>query len=774
MTANAYSFNRLGGYYSIALRAMIFGIRTRLSINNRRQSMPNTDHRAGLAAIANAEHRDPFSFLGMHADGPNGSLVVRVFFPGAQAMDLIDASSGRCVAKFGEIDDSGLFTCDLARRKKPFAYRLSVEAGGNRFEIEDAYRFGPVLGEMDSYFLAEGTDLMAYRKLGAHPKSMDGVNGVNFAVWAPSAQRVSVVGDFNNWDGRRHSMRLHPGCGVWEIFIPGVPLGAAYKLEIKGVGGAVKDLKADPVAFRCETAPKTASVVCGLGTYEWGDDGWMAERASANRREAPISIYEVHFGSWRRVVEEGSRSLSYSEMSQTLIPYVQEMGFTHIELLPICEFPFEGSWGYQPTGLFAPSSRYGEPDEFRAFVDACHRAGIGVIIDWVAAHFPEDAHGLVNFDGTHLYEHADPLMGRHADWGTLIYNYGRNEVANFLISNALFWLDQFHIDGLRVDAVASMLYRDYSREEGEWVPNEFGGNENIEAVQFLKSLNEKIYERFPDVMTMAEESTSWPMVSRPTHDGGLGFGFKWNMGWMHDTLQYMTKDPVHRKFHHDRLTFGLIYAFQENFVLPLSHDEVVHGKGSIIGKMPGDEWQRFANMRLYYAFMYAYPGKKLLFMGNEFAQEREWDHDGSLDWHLLDQPQHSGIRNLVKDVNHLYRDFPSLHERDCDGEGFEWIDGQSAESGVLAFSRRGSIPNEVIVVVCNFTPVVRHDYRVGVPLDGWYAEELNSDSDHYGGGNVGNFGGVASEAVEWHGKSRSITISVPPLATVVFRRTASE
>ena len=736
--------------------------------------MPNTDHTAGLAAIVNAEHPDPFSYLGMHVLGPKGSLVVRVFFPGAQEVDVIDASNGRCVAKCELIHESGLFACTVARRKKPFAYRLRILADGNRFEIEDAYRFGPVLGEMDTYFLAEGTDLAAYRKLGAHPKTLDGVAGVNFAVWAPSAKRVSVVGDFNGWDGRRHSMRVHPGCGVWEIFIPGVQAGAAYKLEIKGADGSVKDLKADPLAFRCELPPKTASVVHGLGSYDWRDEEWMAERASANRREAPISVYEVHLGSWQRVTEEGFRSLNYREMSERLVPYVKEMGFTHIELLPICEFPFEGSWGYQPIGLFAPSSRYGEPDDFRRFVDACHGTGIGVIIDWVAAHFPEDPHGLVQFDGTHLYEHADPRMGRHMDWGTLIYNYGRNEVANFLISNALFWLDQYHIDGLRVDAVASMLYRDYSREEGEWVPNEFGGNENIQAVHFLKRLNEKIYEQFPDVLTIAEESTSWPMVSRPTHDGGLGFGFKWNMGWMHDTLIYMAKDPVHRKHHHDDITFGLIYAFQENFVLPLSHDEVVHGKKSILGRMPGDNWQRFANLRLYYAFMYAYPGKKLLFMGNEFAQEREWDHDGSLDWHLMDQPRHSGVRNLVQDLNHLYRDFPTLHERDCDGAGFEWIDCQNAADGILSFIRRGSIPNEAMVVVSNFTPVVRHDYRIGVPLDGWYAEELNSDSAHYGGGNVGNFGGVGSEPAGWHGKPHSIEISVPPLATVVFRRTGGE
>ncbi|MCG8509476.1 MAG: 1,4-alpha-glucan branching protein GlgB [Rhodospirillales bacterium] len=736
--------------------------------------MGENEHQAGLAAIVNADHGDPFGYLGMHGDGPGGCLTVRAYLPQAGEVDVVDRRTGKTVARMQRIHETGLFAATLKRRKKLFDYRLRLRVGAHQWEIDDPYRFPPVLGEMDIYLLAEGTDLSTYRKLGAHPRNHCLVDGVHFAVWAPNAKRVSVVGDFNDWDGRRHPMRLHPGCGVWEIFLPGIEAGSTYKFEIKGRDGRVLDLKADPYAFQSETPPKTASVVHGLGAFQWQDGEWMKERAAANRREAPISIYEVHLASWQRVPEEGFRSLSYRELEERLIPYVKEMGFTHLELLPISEYPFDGSWGYQPISLFAPTSRLGGPDDFRSFIDACHRAGIGVIIDWVAAHFPEDAHGLVRFDGTHLYEHADPRRGRHMDWGTLIYNYGRTEVSNFLIANALFWLEEFHIDGLRVDAVASMLYLDYSREEGEWVPNVHGGNENIEAVQFLKRLNEQVYANFPDVMTMAEESTSWPMVSRPTEAGGLGFGFKWNMGWMHDTLHFMARDPVHRTYHLNDLTFGLLYAFQENFVLPLSHDEVVHGKRSILGRMPGDDWQRFANLRAYYTFMFTYPGKKLLFMGNEFAQGNEWNHDSSLDWHLTEFESHAGIRRLIRDLNHLYRDYPTLHERDCEPEGFQWIDCQDTEQGVISYARRGATPGDVVVVVSNFTPVVRHQYRVGVPQEGWYAEELNSDSSYYGGSNVGNFGGVESEAHSWHGQAHSVVISLPPLAAIVFRRTTGQ
>jgi 1,4-alpha-glucan branching enzyme len=563
-------------------------------------------------------------------------------------------------------------------------------------------------------------------------------------------------------------MRRHPGAGLWEIFIPGLSPGERYKYEIKGESGAVLPLKADPYAFAAERPPQTASVVCDLGNPAWQDGAWMAERRRRNERSAPISIYEVHLGSWRRKVEEGNRYLTYRELAEQLVPHATDMGFTHIELLPISEYPFDGSWGYQPTGLFAPTSRFGTPEDFRAFVEAVHGAGLGLYLDWVPGHFPTDPHGLGNFDGTHLYEHADPRQGMHKDWNTLIYNYGRREVANFLLGNALFWLGRYHVDGLRVDAVASMLYLDYSRSEGEWVPNRFGGRENLEAIAFLRRLNAVAYERHPGIATIAEESTAWPMVSRPTHLGGLGFGYKWNMGWMHDTLDYMSRDPVYRSHHHNRLTFGLLYAFTENFVLPLSHDEVVHGKASLLGKMPGDRWQRFANLRVYYTFMVGHPGKKLLFMGAEFAQEREWNHDASLDWHLLDDPAHAGIRRLVRDLNTLYRGVPALHARDCEAEGFEWIDADDGENSVLSFLRRGGPGDPSAVVVCNFTPVPRRGYRVGVPAGGFYREALNSDAAAYGGSNIGNGGGIAAEAVPWHGRPFSLALTLPPLGGLIL------
>ncbi|MGH6988960.1 MAG: 1,4-alpha-glucan branching protein GlgB, partial [Stellaceae bacterium] len=603
---------------------------------------------------------------------------------------------------------------------------------------------------------------------GAHVATIEDVAGVAFTVWAPNARRVSVVGDFNNWDGRRHPMRLHPGAGIWEIFIPGLSEGERYKYEIKGPDGAPLPLKADPFAFAAEHPPLTASIVAAPGDDPWQDGAWLDMRERRIARDAPVSIYEAHLGSWRRKPEEGNRYLSYRELADELVPYVKDMGFSHIELLPITEYPFDGSWGYQPTGLFAPTSRFGSPADFRALVEAAHGAGIGLILDWVPAHFPNDPHGLAQFDGTHLYDHADPRQGFHKDWNTLIYNYGRREVANFLLASGLFWLDRYHADGLRVDAVASMLYLDYSREPGEWVPNKFGGRENLDAVQFLRGLNEIGYGHHPGITTVAEESTAWPMVSRPVYLGGLGFGYKWNMGWMHDTLEYISRDPIHRTHHHHELTFGLLYAFSENFVLPLSHDEVVHGKRSLLGKMPGDPWQRFANLRLYFTFMFGHPGKKLLFMGGEFAQEREWDHDTSLDWHLIGDPMHAGVQRLVRDLNRLYRDVPALHRRDCESDGFAWIDANDAGNSVLSFLRFGEPGDPPAVILCNFTPVPRQGYRIGVPEAGFYRELLNSDAATYGGGNMGNGGGIEAEPTPWHGRPFSINVTLPPLAGLIL------
>jgi len=718
------------------------------------------------ALIAAADHPDPFAFLGMHDTG--SGLVVRAFLPGARAAEVIDRDRGQRVATMSRLHDAGVFAGHVARRR-PFAYRLRVDFGHGFDEYEDPFRFGTLLGELDVYLLAEGTHTRAYERLGAHCMTLDGVAGVAFAVWAPNARRVSVVGDFNMWDGRRHPMRLRYESGVWEIFIPGVAPGALYKYEIKARNGDVLPLKADPVAFFAERPPSTASIVYDLGSFDWGDQAWMQRRAATDTLSSPVSVYEVHLGSWRRRVEQGGRYLSYTELASELVPYVQDMGFTHVEFLPITEHPFDGSWGYQPTGMFAATSRYGTPDELRALIDRFHQAGIGVILDWVPGHFPDDAHGLASFDGTYLYEHANPAEGRHVDWGTLIYNYGRNEVANFLLSSAMFWLDRFHIDGLRVDAVASMLYRDYSREPGQWVPNKYGGNENLEAIDFLRRFNALSYGQHPGIMTIAEESTAWPMVSRPVDGGGLGFGYKWNLGWMHDTLSYLGRDPIHRRYHHNEITFGFLYAFSENFVLTLSHDEVVHGKGSLIGKMAGDRWQKFANLRAYYVFMYASPGKKLLFMGGEFAQEREWNHQQSLDWHLLDDSLHAGVQRLVWDLNRLYRNTPALHQQDCVAAGFEWIDGSDELNSVLAFMRRAKAPDDYVVVVCNFTPQVRREYRVGVPEGGAYAEVINSDSGAYGGSNVGNMGRIQAEAMPWQGRPYSLNLVLPPLSVLILR-----
>ncbi|OFX12575.1 MAG: 1,4-alpha-glucan branching enzyme [Alphaproteobacteria bacterium RIFOXYD12_FULL_60_8] len=728
--------------------------------------MDKSAFKKAAEAIAKAQHGDPFSFLGPHLAG-QGRSVVRAFLPYASQAEVI-SRSGSVMAVMDKVHPDGLFQAEVAGEAPQ--YRLRVQPfEGQVHEIDDPYRFPPLIGELDLHLLAEGNHLQSFERLGAHPRVQDGVAGTYFSVWAPNARRVSVIGDFNFWDGRRNPMRNHPGSGIWDIFLPGVGEGALYKYEILGPDGNLLPEKTDPYAFQCEVPPRTACVVHDGRSFPWSDKEWMERRSDLNRHDAPMSIYEVHLGSWRRIVEEDNRPLSYRELAEQLVPYVKDMGFTHLELLPVSEFPFDGSWGYQPIGLFAPTSRFGSPEDFSYFIDCCHREGLGVIVDWVPGHFPEDAHGLGWFDGSHLYEHADPRQGRHMDWGTLIYNYGRSEVANYLLTNALFWLDRYHIDGLRVDAVASMLYLDYSRKSGEWIPNRFGGKENLEAIAFLKRLNEVVYAHNHGVFTCAEESTAWPMVSRPVHLGGLGFGFKWNMGWMHDTLRYMSEDPIHRKYHHDKLTFGLLYAFQENFILPISHDEVVHGKGSLLGRMPGDRWQKFANLRLYYTFMFTHPGKKLLFMGCEIAQPGEWKHDQSLDWHLLGDIYHEGVRRSVRDLNHLYRNTPALHLLDGEGQGFSWIDCTDHESSVLSYLRRGEKAEDIVITVLNFTPVVRRAYRVGVPKGGLYREVFNSDSAFYQGSDLGNGGVVRADAVPMHGHAYSLELILPPLAGMVFQ-----
>ncbi len=719
-----------------------------------------------VEAIVEGRHDDPFSFLGMHRTSTG--ICVRAMLPAAQEMAVVESATGKIAAKGVRTHRDGLFIATLADRGEPFRYRLRISSGVFQSEFDDVYRFSPVLGELDIHLLVEGNHLASYQKLGAHPIAHEGTEGVAFALWAPNARRVSVVGDFNAWDGRRMPMRRREASGFWELFVPGLRPGRLYKYEIIGAEGRLLPLKADPHAEQSETPPGTASVVADPSRHIWHDGAWMAERWRRNDRESPIAIYEVHLGSWRRNLAEHGRYLTYRELAGQLVPYVQDMGFTHIEVLPMAEYPFDGSWGYQPISLFAPTSRYGAPDDFRAFVDACHVAGLGLILDWVPGHFPNDPHGLGRFDGTALYEHADPRQGIHPDWNTLIYNYGRREVANFLLSSALYWLREFHIDGIRVDAVASMLYLDYSRREGEWIPNTFGGRENLDAIAFLRRLNELVFGEGTGATSVAEESTAWPMVSRPVYIGGLGFGFKWNMGWMHDTLHYMSTDPIYRKFNHNDLTFGLLYAFHENFILPLSHDEMVHGKGSLINKMAGDRWQRFANLRACLTYMWTQPGKKLLFMGAEFAQEREWNHDIGLDWQLLADPAHEGVRRLVRDLNFLYRDTPALHRLDCDSDGFLWIDLANAAESVIAYLRRGRDPHQLAVMVCNFTPVPREDYRIGVPRPGRYRERINTDAVEYGGSGVGNAGEVHAEPHPIHGHHHSICLRLPPLGALIF------
>jgi 1,4-alpha-glucan branching enzyme len=679
-------------------------------------------------------------------------------------VELIDAASGQVAFALDKIHAQGFFFGTTDRRL-PSGYRLRKRRGPHTWETADPYAFGSTLGDLDVYLLGEGTHLRAYDRLGAHVTSIDGVDGVSFAVWAPNASRVSVIGQFNAWDGRRHPMRKHPGVGVWDLFIPGLTPSDIYKYELLDASGRMLPQKADPVGQSQEVPPATASRVPDPATLSWGDEAWMDRRGAAQAVSAPVSIYEVHLGSWRR--GDHDTFLDYDRLGDDLIPYVKDLGFTHVEFLPVSEFPFGGSWGYQPTGLFAPTARFGSPEAFGRLVDRMHRAGIGVILDWVPGHFPSDVHGLARFDGTALYEHEDPRRGFHKDWNTLIYNYGRREVANFLESNAHFWLDKFHIDGLRVDAVASMLYLDYSRDPGEWEPNRYGGRENLEAIDFLRRMNTTVYRDHPGIVTIAEESTAWPQVSRPVDGGGLGFGYKWNMGWMHDTLKYIEQDPIHRRYHHDKLTFGLLYAWDENFILPISHDEVVHGKGSLLAKMPGDRWQKFANLRAYLGFMWTHPGKKLLFMGCEFAQEREWTHDHSLDWHLLADPGHRGIQSLVRDLNEVYRSVPALHQRDCEASGFEWIDGGNAHDSVLVYLRKGSGGVPHALVVANFTPVVRQDFRVGVPAGGVWAERLNTDAGAYGGSNVLN-GKRTADSVPMHGRRQSLSMTLAPLAVSIW------
>ncbi len=723
-----------------------------------------------IEALVTGEHGDPFSVLGPHPDG-TGGLVVRAFLPHAREVDAVPADGSDARRPLRAAHKAGLWEVRLPGDFR-CPYRLRVtDHDGRVSEVEDPYRFPPTLSDYDLHLLGEGTHYRVYDKLGAHRARLDSVEGTIFAVWAPNAKRVSVVGDWNDWDGRRHPMRLHPANGIWELFVPGVTEGARYKFEILARSQEPLALKTDPFAFAFEPeTPRTASVVADLGGYEWHDAEWMDARAGRRAHEAPHAVYEVHLGSWRRAAGDDTRFLDYRELARQLADHVTEMGFTHVELLPVTEHPFYPSWGYQTIGYYAPTRRYGTPKDFMAFVDQLHQRGIGVILDWVPAHFPQDAHGLAYFDGTHLYEHADPREREHPDWGTRVFNYGRWEVENFLIANALFWLERYHVDGLRVDAVASMIYRDYSRKPGEWVPNRYGGRENLEALDFLKRLNEVVYSTQPGAITIAEESTDWAMVSRPVHLGGLGFGFKWNMGWMHDVLEYMRYDPIHRKYHHNQLTFGLLYAWSENFVLPLSHDEVVYGKGSLLHKMPGDDWQRFANLRLLYGFMWAYPGKKLLFMGGEFGQSSEWNHDQSLEWWLLDAgPYHRGLKALVADLNHLYRALPALYQLDSDQAGFAWMDCDDWEQSAISFCRFAKDPTDLVLCVCNFTPVVRRGYRVGVPRPGHYVELVNTDSGFYGGSDVGNAGGVLAEPIPWHGQPYSVQLTLPALAALWLR-----
>jgi len=725
-----------------------------------------------LERLVRAEHWDPFSVLGPHPIKLKGSpaTIVRAFLPDAVEASLLPDGVGNAPIPMRRVHPDGLFEATVPGTSEPLRYRLRVQDHwGGVTERHDPYAYPPLLSDFDLHLFAEGRLYQAYDTFGAHVRHVQGVAGVGFVVWAPNALRVSVVGDFNGWDGRRHPMRSRGSTGLWELFLPGIPEGSTYKYEIRPREQEAPFLKADPYGFAAELRPKTASIVRDLSRYEWRDQAWMDARSSSDPLSAPLAIYEVHLGSWMRAPDEGCRWLTWRELSAKLIPYVKDMGYTHLELLPITEHPFDGSWGYQTTGFFAPTSRFGPPEDFMAFVDACHQAGIGVIADWVPAHFPDDPHGLAWFDGTHLYDHQDPRLGFHPEWRSRIFNFGRVEVRNFLLNSALFWLDRYHIDGLRVDAVASLLYLDYARKPGEWIPNRFGGHENLEAIEFLKEFNVVVHREHPGVLTIAEESTAWPGVSRPTYTGGLGFSLKWNMGWMHDMLNYFKLDPVHRKYHQGQITFGLLSAFTENFVLVLSHDEVVHGKKALLDKMPGDPWQRFANLRALFGYMYGHPGKKMHFMGGEFGQWWEWNHDESLQWHLLQYGPHQGLHRFVRDLNGLYRAESALHEVDFDWTGFQWVDFMDAEQSVIAFLRKAKDPSEMVLCVCNFTPVPRHGYRIGVPKSGPYRELLNSDAGVYGGSNLGNLGTVRSDPISHHGLPHSLSLTLPPLAVLFLK-----
>ncbi|MGQ0696373.1 MAG: 1,4-alpha-glucan branching protein GlgB [Nitrospiraceae bacterium] len=725
-----------------------------------------------IERLVKAEHWNPYELLGPHHTSVEGTkaFAVRTFAPDAREARVIPDVPGSRPIQMNRIHEAGLFEAILPRPNGTSTYRIQVtDSGGTVTERHDPYAFQPMVSDHDLYLFSEGRLFKAYDTLGAHVRTVNGITGVHFVVWAPNAARVSVVGEFNRWDGRCHQMTNRGTTGLWELFIPDLPQSTLYKYEIRARSQEAPFLKADPYAFAAELRPRTASLVHDLSTYQWGDRNWMEARSRRNPLTAPMSIYEVHLGSWMRVPEEGGRWLTYRELADKLIHYAQYMGYTHLELMPVTEHPFDGSWGYQAAGYFAATCRYGSPEDFMAFVDAAHQAGIGIIMDWAPAHFPDDPHGLAWFDGTHLYDHEDPRLGYHPDWNSRIFNYGRVEVRNFLLNSALFWLDTYHIDGLRVDAVASMLYRDYGRKPDEWIPNQFGGNENLEAVSLIKELNVLVHQEHPGAVTIAEESTAWPGVSKPTYTGGLGFTFKWNMGWMHDMLAYFGNDPVHRKYHQNQITFGLLYAFHENFVLVLSHDEVVHGKKALLDKMPGDYWQRFANLRALYGFMYGHPGKKMLFMGGEFGQWWEWNHDDSLQWHLCQHEPHLGLQRYVHDLNWLYRNEPALHEVDFDWTGFQWIDFNDGDNSVIAFLRKARDQHDMVVCVCNFTPVPRFGYRIGVPSLGWFRELLNSDAETYGGSNVGNGGGVMAELIPSHGFPNSIALTLPPLSVLYLK-----
>jgi len=715
-----------------------------------------------IKAIVAGRHSDPFGILGLHE--VDGVWVARTFIPHAETVSARTLDN-RILGELSQRSDAGFFEGKVALKAR-MPVRYHARNDGGEWDVLDPYSFGPVLGPMDDYYIGEGSHLRLFDKLGAHAIEFEGVRGTHFAVWAPNAQRVSVVGPFNTWDGRRHPMRVRLTTGIWEVFIPGIGPGEIYKFEIVGQNGKVQPLKADPFARQSELRPKNASVVADPTPFQWTDQAWMEERAKKDWRRQPVSIYEVHLGSWRRRADGGF--MSYDQLAEQLIPYAADLGFTHIELMPISEHPFDPSWGYQPTGLYSPTARFGDPAGFARFIDSAHRAGLGVLLDWVPAHFPTDEFGLSRFDGTALYEHLDPRQGFHPDWNTAVYNFGRKEVVSFLVNNALYWLERFHLDGLRVDAVASMLYLDYSRKSGEWVPNQFGGNHNLEAVDFLKRVNTEAYRLHPGVMMIAEESTSWSGVSAPADKGGLGFGFKWNMGFMNDTLRYMSRNPIHRRYHHNDLTFAALYAYAENFILPLSHDEVVHGKGSLLAKMGGDDWAQFAGLRAYYGFMWGWPGKKLLFMGQEFAQREEWNEAKGLDWWLLDAPSHDGIRRLISDLNAAYRELPALHARDTEPEGFQWLIGNDQANSVFAFARKA--PGEApVVVVSNMTPVPRESYRVPMPLAGNWVERLNTDAGWYGGTNKGNQGKVVARASEVEGLGPYADLYLPPMCTLFLK-----